>query len=301
MHWLKLELQTTANSVEDLSEALVRCGAFAVSIDGNDRAGVFEDRTPSPGFWRRSRVSGLFEPDIDVNAVIKQIEQCTDTALEYRVEQVPDRQWHNAWRESCKPTCFGDRLWICPAGLTPPTTAGAVTVLIDLGLAFGTGAHATTAVCLEWVAAQPCENTTVVDYGCGSGILAIATLKLGAKFAWGVDIDPRALQVSTANAVRNGVGERYRALTPEALPGEVSADIVFANILARPLIELAPELRRLLRPGGFLLLTGLLAEQVEAVYPHYAPAFSLQTHFREDESNEHCWAMLLGQKEGAEK
>lgn len=300
MHWLKIELQATANSVEDLSEALAQCGAFAVSIEGNDTHAVFEDHPRSPGWWERSRVSGLFQPDIDVNDVIKQIERCSGSAVQYRIDNVPDRQWQNAWRELCKPMCFGDRLWICPAGLTPPTTTSIVTVLIDPGLAFGTGTHATTALCLEWIAAQPCENKTIVDYGCGSGILAIATLKLGAKFAWGVDIDARALQVSARNALHNNVSDRYRTLTPETLPSEVSADIVFANILARPLIELAPDLRRLVRPGGILLLTGLLAEQVEAVYPHYAPVFSLQTHFREDEDNEHCWAMLVGRKRRAE-
>jgi ribosomal protein L11 methyltransferase len=300
MHWLKIELPASASSVDDLSEALARCGAFAVSIEGNDTDAVFEEQPRSPHFWRRSRVSGLFQADIDVAAVIKQIEQCIGSAVAYRIEPVPDRPWQSAWRELCKPIRFGERLWICPAGLVPPTTTGAVIVLIDPGLAFGTGTHATTALCLEWLAAHACEDKTVVDYGCGSGILAIAALKLGAKSAWGVDIDRCALQVSADNARRNGVGERYRSVAPQALPGEVSADIVFANILARPLIELAPDLRRLVRPGGVLLLTGLLADQVEAMYRHYAPAFFLQTHFREDDDHEHCWAMLVGHRKGAE-
>lgn len=299
-YWLKLELPATAGLVDDLSEVLAQCGAFAVSIEGNDTDALFEDQGCSPDFWSRSRVSGLFPAYVDIAAVIKQIERCTGNTVAYRIEHVPDRPWHSAWRELCKPMRFGERLWVCPAGMMPPTTTGAVTLLIDPGLAFGSGTHATTALCLEWIAAHTCEDKTVVDYGCGSGILAIAALKLGAKFAWGVDIDRRALQVSTENARRNGVSKRYRALTPQALPGEVSADIVFANILARPLLELAPDLRRLVSPGGVLLLTGLLADQVEAVYRHYAPAFSLQTHFREDDDREHCWAMLVGQRKAAE-
>lgn len=299
-YWLKIELPAATGSVDDLSEALAQCGALAVSIEGDDTDAVFEERPRAPDFWHHSRVSGLFQADIDVDVVIKHIECCTGNTVAYRIEHVPDQSWQSAWRESCKPMRFGKRLWICPAGLVPSATSGAVTVLIDPGLAFGTGTHATTALCLEWLAAHTCEDKTVVDYGCGSGILAIAALKLGAKLAWGVDIDRRALQVSTDNARRNGVSERYRALTPQALPGDVSADIVFANILARPLIELAPDLRRLVSPGGVLLLTGLLADQVEAVYPHYAPAFSLQTHFREDDDHEHCWAMLIGHREGVE-
>ncbi len=299
-HWLKIELPATTGSVDGLSEALTQCGALAVSIEGNDTDTVFEEQLGSPDFWGHSRVSGLFQADIDVAAVIKQIERCTGNTVAYRIEHVPDRPWHSAWRESCKPMRFGKRLWICPAGMMPPTTADAVTVLIDPGLAFGTGTHATTALCLEWIAAHTCEDKTVVDYGCGSGILAIAALKLGAKFASGVDIDRRALQISADNARRNGVSERYRALMPQALPGEVSADIVFANILARPLIELAPDLRQLVSPGGVLLLTGLLADQVEAVYPHYSPIFSLQTYFREDDDHKYCWAMLIGHREGAE-
>lgn len=300
MHWLKIELPARASSIEGLSEALAQCGAFAVSIEGNDTDAMFEEQPRSPDFWRRSRVSGLFQADIDIDAVIKQIEQCVGSRVEYRIEHVEDKPWQSAWRDTCKPMRFGERLWVCPAGLVPPTTSEIVSVLIDPGLAFGTGTHATTALCLEWIAAHACKDKTIIDYGCGSGILAIAALKLGALFAWGIDIDPRALQVSADNARRNEVSKRYRALTPQGLPDEVSADIVFANILARPLIKLAPDLQRLVRPGGVLLLTGLLADQVEVVYPHYEAAFSLQTHFREDDRHEHCWAMLVGHRKGAE-
>ena len=296
MHWLKIELPATASSVDSLSEALTSCGALAVSIEGDDTDAVFEETPGSQGVWHHSRVSGLFQADIDVDTVIKQIEGCTGGAVDYRIEEVQDRAWQSAWRERCKPLHFGERLWICPAGFIPPTTVGTVTVLIDPGLAFGTGTHVTTALCLEWLVTHPCQGEAVIDYGCGSGILAIAALKLGAAFAWGVDIDPRALQVSADNARRNGVDERYRALTPQALPGQVSADIVFANIFARPLIGLAPDLRRLVRPGGLLLLTGFLADQVESVHQHYAPAFSLQTYLREDGDHDHCWAMLVGHR-----
>jgi ribosomal protein L11 methyltransferase len=298
MHWLKIQVPATASSVDDLSEALAQCGAFAVSIEGADTGDVFDNDSGLARFWARSRVSGLFQADVDIDAVIKHIEQCTGSAVAYRIEHVPDRAWQSAWRELCKPMCFGARLWVCPTGLVPPTTGDIVSVVIDPGLAFGTGTHPTTGLCLEWLAEHACEGKTVIDYGCGSGILAIAALKLGARFAWGIDIDPRALQVSADNARRNGVCEGYRALAPQALPDEVSADIVLANILAQPLIELAPDLRRRVRPGGWLLLSGLLADQVEIVYRHYAPVFSLETHFREDDDRKHCWAILIGRREG---
>jgi ribosomal protein L11 methyltransferase len=299
MHWLKIQVSATASSVDDLSEALAQCGAFAVSIEGADTGDVFDNDSGPARFWARSRVSGLFQADVDIDAVIKHIEQCTGSAVAYRIEHMPDRAWQSAWRELCKPMCFGARLWVCPTGLVPPTTGDIVSVVIDPGLAFGTGTHPTTGLCLEWLAEHACEDKTVIDYGCGSGILAIAALKLGARFAWGIDIDPRALQVSADNARRNGVYEGYRALGPQALPDEVSADIVLANILAQPLIELAPDLRRRVRPGGWLLLSGLLADQVEIVYRHYAPVFSLETHFREDDDRKHCWAILIGRREGA--
>jgi ribosomal protein L11 methyltransferase len=295
MPWLKIELQADRGSTDVVSEMLAACGAIAVSIEDAADHAVFDKPHQPSMFWPRSRVSGLFAPDTDVAGVLQRLRQHMGDVLQSHVETVADQQWETLWREASRPIGFGARLWVCPGGVAAPVP-NAITVSIDPGLAFGTGAHPTTALCLEWLARQALTGKTVLDYGCGSGILAIAALKLGAKFAWGVDIDGRALQVSAENAERNAVAQRYRALGAESLPGNLAVDVVVANILAQPLIELSPALSRLVAPAGCLVLSGLLAQQVDLVTSYYAANFSLQVHFREDENGRHRWAMLVGRR-----
>jgi ribosomal protein L11 methyltransferase len=169
---------------------------------------------------------------------------------------------------------FGRRLWVCPAGQRPLDARDAVLIDLDPGLAFGTGTHATTALCLQWLDEHPPVEQRVLDYGCGSGILAIAALKLGAAAAWGVDIDEQALWASRENAARNGVDAGLMTALPAALPDQCF-DLLLANILANPLIDLAPRLARLVRAGGDLVLSGVLAEQADAVCTAYERWFSL--------------------------
>lgn len=295
MPWLKIELQADSGSTALVSEMLAACGAIAVSIEDAADHAVFEEPNQPTMAWPRSRVSGLFTPDTDVAGVLQHVRQHMGRVIQSHVETVADQQWETLWREASRPIGFGTHLWVCPGGVVAPVP-NAITVSIDPGLAFGTGSHATTALCLEWLAQATLTGKTVLDYGCGSGILAIASLKLGAKFAWGVDIDARALDVSTENAERNAVAQRYRALGPESLPGNLTVGVVVANILAQPLIDLAPVLSRLVAPSGFLVLSGLLAQQVELVRSYYAADFSLQTCFREDENGQHRWAMLVGRR-----
>jgi len=184
---------------------------------------------------------------------------------------------------------FGANLWVVPSWLTPPEP-DAANIILDPGMAFGTGTHATTAMCLEWLAAHPPRNLEVIDYGCGSGILAIAALKLGAAHALATDTDPQALTVSHENAERNQVTGRLALYLPDALPAQASADVLLANILAGPLVQLAPRLTALVRPGGRLILSGLLASQVAEVETAYA------THFVFERRVHDGWAMLAAQK-----
>jgi ribosomal protein L11 methyltransferase len=177
-----------------------------------------------------------------------------------------------------------------PSWCTPPEP-DAVNIILDPGLAFGTGDHPTTSLCLEWLAEQTLTNKTILDYGCGSGILSIAALKLGANQAYAVDIDPQALEVTRRNALHNGIHTGLNVMLPSELPAGFQADIVIANILFGTLIELAPEIKARVRPGGWLVLSGLLGnDQAEEVRPHYAPPFVLTARERQK------WVMLAGRK-----
>jgi ribosomal protein L11 methyltransferase len=295
MPWLKLELETDCNDVANVVQALEECGALAVTIsDARDQA-LFQDDVDAAALWAHNRVSGLFPAGADMAALVQQLEQSTQTALAYRVEPLAERDWQSACTDSHGPLRFGANLWVCPTWSKPPAP-DTVNVFIDPGLAFGSGAHPSTQLCLTWLAEHGCERRQVIDYGCGSGILAIAALKLGAARAWGVDHDLRALQVSDANAAYNGVAERYRALTPASLSHALVADIVFANILAKPLIELAPALINRMKPGAALILSGLLEEQADEVLAHYAKECTLTLHVRDDPVQGRRWAMLAGRR-----
>jgi ribosomal protein L11 methyltransferase len=187
-------------------------------------------------------------------------------------ETLEDQAWERAWLDAFRPMRFGQHLWVCPAGQRPPGERGAVFIDLDPGLAFGTGAHPTTALCLEWLDVHRPAALQVMDYGCGSGILAIAALKLGAASVWAIDIDEQALWASRENAARNGVEQDLYTGLPDDVP-EQRFDLVLANILANPLIELAPRLAGFVRQGGDLVLSGILEQQADAVRVAYADWF----------------------------
>ncbi|MFQ5645052.1 MAG: 50S ribosomal protein L11 methyltransferase, partial [Thiogranum sp.] len=205
-------------------------------------------------------------------------------------ETLHDQDWERLWLERFQPMKFGERLWICPDGQRPPQDDAAILIDLDPGLAFGTGTHATTALCLEWLDRHAPRQQSVLDYGCGSGILAVAALKLGAAQVWGVDIDRQALWASGENAERNGVRAGLRTGLPGELPDQVF-DLLLANILANPLIELAPRLAGLVRPDGWLVLSGILSAQADAVRAAYAPWFSLSGPVERD-----GWVRLHGKR-----
>jgi ribosomal protein L11 methyltransferase len=295
MPWLQLSFTTDQDSAPLLEAALENAGALAITLGDAGDDPQFE---PPPGalpLWEGVRVTALFDADpasrVQVAALAESLRPLALTAP--LVERVEDRPWERVWLDDFRPIRFGRRLWVCPQG-QPPGDPGAVVVDLDPGLAFGTGHHPTTALCLEWLDGDDLGGLTLLDYGCGSGILAIAALKLGARHAIALDHDPQAIQATLDNAAANGVADRLTVCLPADLPGlgdRLPVDRVVANILAGPLVELAPILLAALRPGGHLALSGVLAGQTAAVAAAYAHQVKLApTRLRED------WALISGIK-----
>ena len=297
MPWLQLTLESTRDDAQRLSDALEESGAVSVSLEAADAEHLFEtDWNDSAPVWRETRVLALFAEDADVPAAMNMVAILLSLPKTppYKTETVADQDWVRVWMDRWQPMHFGTspagiNLWVVPSWLTPPDPEAA-NIILDPGMAFGTGTHATTALCLEWLAAHPPHHLDVIDYGCGSGILAIAALKLGARHALATDTDPQALAVSAENAERNQVAERLTLCLPASLPADAGADVLLANILAAPLVQLAPRLTGLVRPGGWLVLSGLLENQAEEVETAYASHFVLDRQVRDG------WAMLAGQK-----
>lgn len=269
-----LQIRVLSAHPEFAEELLMACGASAVSlVDAGDDP-VLE---PAPGatpLWSRTVAVGLFESSTDADRVLDVLrtELPDGTEIECSTELLEDQDWVRVWLKDCPPLKFGERLWVCPREKAVQEP-GCVTLLLDPGLAFGTGTHPSTAMCLDWIARNRVEGARVLDFGCGSGILGIASLLLGASSCLGVDIDPQAIQATGDNARENGVAARMHLLPHDAAFEPFQADIVLANILARPLIELAPLLARSVRDGGHLVLAGLLDRQADEVRAAYAPWF----------------------------
>jgi len=274
MAWLQLHLATTEAHADAFQSALEDMGACAVTLtDGADQP-VFE---PPPGarpLWQNTVVSALFDADSDPALILAALQQQGLEAQAHHHETLDDQVWERAWMDDFAPMRFGERLWIVPSWSASPDPQ-AVNLKLDPGLAFGTGTHETTALCLEWLDRADLTGKAVLDFGCGSGVLAIAALLLGAGNATGTDIDPQALTASEDNARNNGVADALRLYLPENLPADYRCDVLVANILAGPLVELAGQLASYCRPGGSLALSGILAEQAESVRNAYAPWFDL--------------------------
>ena len=276
MAWLQLRIHST--HPEFAEEILLSNGAVGVSfIDAEDRP-VLE---PAPGetpLWENTVTLGLFHDTADLAPAQVALRELLPDGADASIiqELIEDQDWVRAWLDHWHPLKFGEHLWVTPGEkIGEITDAGAIILKLDPGLAFGTGTHPTTALCLEWLSAQDLKDKTVLDYGCGSGILAIAALKLGAKKAICVDIDPQALTATLNNAHENGVEDRVKVMLPQDFV-PFPADFVIANILARPLITLAPLLASSLRSGGKIVLAGLLERQQEEVREAYASWFSFE-------------------------
>lgn len=273
MAWIQLTLSVTECQAAAAGELCLAQGAVAVTWQDAQDTPVFEPLPGETRLWGETKVVALYPARSDLAAVVAGLEAALDPPkqrLNPVVEPIADRAWERESLAHWAAQRFGERLWICPSWQTVADPA-AIKVLLDPGLAFGTGSHPTTALCLAWLASHPLKEKRVVDFGCGSGILAIAALKLGALSALGIDQEPQALQASRDNAERNGVADRLLLLAAKAPPAEFSADVVLANILAEPLKQLAPQIARLVRPGGHLVLSGILTAQAEAVLAAYTP------------------------------
>lgn len=255
--------------------------------DGQDDC--FDIAAPHEPAWRRMDVTGLFDSSCALESVTRAVNAGLDEELVPRVRRLEDVDWERVWLDRFKPRKYRGDLWVCPSWAVPPEPR-ATHIVIDPGLAFGTGDHETTAQCLDWISERDWQGRSVLDYGCGSGILAIACLRRGAVSALGVDVDPRALAVSTANARANRVSSRYEALAPDDLPQGLQADLVAANILSSVLIHLSEELTGRTRKGGWLLLAGILEDHVQRVRAAFEEAFDFETELRDG------WCLLAGRK-----
>jgi ribosomal protein L11 methyltransferase len=288
MPWLQLTFYTTKDDAEALADLLSETGAAAVTMQDAADQPLYEPPPGATPLWQLTNVVGLFDESFNSNALIAEIKsQWPGELPEYRSEQLEDQDWERAWMDDFKPMQFGERLWIVPSWHEAPVR-DAVNILLDPGLAFGTGTHPTTRLCLEWLDSHEVSGKYVIDYGCGSGILAIAAALLGAAEVIGVDNDPQALVATLDNARRNGV--TIQPYLPKEVP-ETQADILIANILAGPLIELAPRLAALVKPDGQLALSGILPMQAEAVAEAYREWFDMTPAVEHD-----GWIRLEGKK-----
>lgn len=271
-YWWQLTLQVNQGRSEQLEDALRQAGAAVVTIQDAGDQSILEPLPGETPVWSLSAITGLFSSQQSFAQVKDKLSQTLnhDDLAGCQITQLENRDWERAWLDDFHAMCFGHRLWVCPTHQTPPV-ATAVNLTLDPGLAFGTGTHPTTALCLTWLDSAPLQGKTVIDYGCGSGILAIAAAKLGARQVWAVDIDPQALIATEKNAAANKTLTNIYPLKPEQLP-TVKVDILLANILAEPLLAHAATFAGLVREGGHVVLSGLLASQVaqiEAVYTRW--------------------------------
>ena len=282
MSWLQLRLAITPEQAPALEDQLLELGAVSVTFMDAEDQPIFEPDLGTTPLWSNTHLLALFEADTDSEALLQHLRLLWQAELPaHELEQIEDQDWERSWMDNFHPMRFGQRLWIVPSWHAAPEP-DAVNLLLDPGLAFGTGTHPTTSLCLQWLDAQQLQGKTLIDFGCGSGILAIAGLLLGAEHAVGTDIDVQALEASRDNAQRNQIAdEQFDLYLPEHMPS-TPADVLVANILAGPLVSLAPQLASLVKPGGLLALSGILAEQTEEILQAYQGDFELDPVAEQD-------------------
>ena len=291
MPWLQAQLTVDKGRAPLIELLFENLGAVAVTMEDAGDEPMLE---PAPGetpLWQATRITGLFEGDTDADSLRSTINQAlaADVSRHLVLERLADQDWERAWMDQFHPMQFGRRLWIRPSGSTI-TQPDAVIVDLDPGLAFGTGTHPTTALCLRWLDGHDLHGKTVIDFGCGSGVLGIAALKLGASRVIAVDHDPQAVLATRDNAARNDVSDRIEVLHSDGFESR-SADLVLANILANVLIALAPRIEELVTPGGQLVMSGVLQAQADDVMRAYADSLDFQAIQAQDD-----WVLLQGAK-----
>ncbi len=275
MSWQELIFDVSPSEADALSECLSDAGAASVTFKDNADTPIYEPAADASDLWPHTRVIGLFESGTDFDQVLASIQHAPGftTLPPYRITELKEQPWERLWMDEFKPMRFGQRLWICPTEMSPPEP-DAINIMLDPGLAFGTGTHPTTALCLEWIDQNDLNNKTVIDFGCGSGILAIAAAMCGAASIQAVDIDPQALLATNSNATQNSVAQQISTTLPDEATGKLAAvDCLLANILANPLIELAHYFSTLVKHNGIIVLSGVLSEQATQVSAAYEQWF----------------------------
>ncbi len=294
MAWLQLTLEATKSNSDQLSELLTQAGAVAVTLQDAFDDPIFEPPIGSTPLWKELLITGLFDADINIDTVLNLIKENTGILPFYTLNPLEDKDWIRAWMDDFKPMQFGQRVWICPSWHTPPDTR-AVNIMLDPGLAFGTGTHPTTSLCLKWLDNHFYEPIDVIDYGCGSGVLGIAASLLNAHKVYAVDLDPQALIATLANAEKNNVSDKLETFSVNSFKQQqtqLQCPLLIANILAAPLIELAPILSAHVSSGGHILLSGILEEQAEKVSNAYKKWFTIDEVTQEGE-----WIRIVGTKQ----
>jgi len=294
MSWIQVSVAASSSNYQLVEETLLSLGAQAITYKDAADKPILEPRPGETPLWHDAIITGLFDDRLKPDILREQIrQQLDDDSLAIDIASLPDQDWTRTWMDTFKPMCFGERLWVCPRHVEPPEPQ-AVNLHLDPGLAFGTGTHPTTSLCLRWldghVLRRP-DYRRVLDYGCGSGILAIAALLLGAEHADCVDIDEQALQSTRDNAANNLVLHQISTCRPEELEAGSEYDLVLANILSGPLTELAPTLAQHCHPGSNIVLSGILHDQAESVRNAYAEYFDITTTETLED-----WVLLHGKR-----
>ena len=277
MAWWQLSVQCNKEELEQTEDSLLAIGAICITLGDAQDNPIFEPLPGDSRIWQNTIVTGMFDQNQQLETLYDQLLKLLPDHLvaTARKSILEDEEWERVHLQHFSPVRYTDNLWVVPSWLVPPDPS-AINVRLDPGLAFGTGSHPTTSLCLTWMGDKSFHGQSVIDYGCGSGILAIAASKLGAESVFAVDIDPQALDASTENAIRNDIDPDGLVISSPDQLESISADLLIANILSSPLIELAPRFANLVRPGGQILLSGILDDQVDEVKSAYQLDFEMK-------------------------
>lgn len=296
MSWIQAYVETQKQQVEMVEALLLNAGALSITLADNADEPILEPELGTTPIWQHTRLIGLFAQGTNKQELENNLELDFSSLFQnsekpkFHVAELEDKNWLNVWMDDYHPIQFGSRLWVCPSWSTPPDK-NAINLKLDPGLAFGTGTHPTTALCLSHLDENIQGGESVLDFGCGSGILGIAAVLLGANSFCGIDIDPQAIQASQDNAKRNQLAQNQYSLSLPEQAKTQQYDCVIANILAAPLTELAPTLANYCKPGGRILLSGLLESQAEDMLRTYEQWFELAPPKQLKE-----WILITGTK-----